>query len=156
MTSTLHLRPARPGDEPFILDLARRFADFDLPPGRTRAEIEAGTQRWLREALHSPSESVYLVVAERAAGERLGFVLVLEREDFFRGTAAGYISEIAVTAEAEGSGAAGALMDAALAWSRARGHDRIGLTVFASNQRARRFYERLGYEAEAVIYTRLL
>ncbi len=46
-----------------------------------------------------------------------------------------------------GSGAAAAMMDWVLGQARARGAGAIFLSVFVDNHRARRFYERYGFEA---------
>jgi diamine N-acetyltransferase len=45
----------------------------------------------------------------------------------------------------QGSGAAAALMDWAVAEARQRGMDELYLTVFTENHRARRFYDRYGF-----------
>lgn len=47
---------------------------------------------------------------------------------------------------AKGSGAAQALMDWALATARARGATELWLSVYIDNHRAKRFYERYGFE----------
>lgn len=47
--------------------------------------------------------------------------------------------------EARGRGVAGALVDAAAGWARARGHDSMYLWVAESNEAARRLYERYGF-----------
>ena len=46
----------------------------------------------------------------------------------------------------KGSGAAQALMDWAIATARARGAAELWLSVYVDNHRARRFYERYGFE----------
>jgi GNAT superfamily N-acetyltransferase len=46
-----------------------------------------------------------------------------------------------------GTGVAAALMDWAIARARERGASELYLTVFVDNQRARRFYDRYGFEA---------
>jgi RimJ/RimL family protein N-acetyltransferase len=43
-------------------------------------------------------------------------------------------------------------MDAAEAWSARRGYSQVTLNVFATNERARAVYARLGYEPELVRY----
>ncbi|REF37074.1 GNAT family N-acetyltransferase [Thermasporomyces composti] len=50
-----------------------------------------------------------------------------------------------VRPEARGSGVADALVRAVLDWAVARGAARVHLWVTATNERARRFYERLGF-----------
>ncbi len=47
---------------------------------------------------------------------------------------------------AKGSGAARVLMDWAIAQGRARGAEEMWLTVYSDNHRAKRFYERCGFE----------
>lgn len=51
-----------------------------------------------------------------------------------------------VAPEAQGSGMADALLEAACAWARGRGYERVQLYVTATNQRARRFYARAGFQ----------
>ena len=63
---------------------------------------------------------------------------------------------IAVTEAAEGRGAGAALMGAAEDWARARGYAKLTLNVFEGNHRARRVYERFGYQVETLRYVKLL
>jgi ribosomal protein S18 acetylase RimI-like enzyme len=66
------------------------------------------------------------------------------------------VSVIAVTEEAEGRGVGRALMEHAEKWARERGHDRITLSVFEGNRRARGLYERVGYAVEMRRYVKPL
>ena len=72
--------------------------------------------------------------------------------DFF-GTRHAHISVIATTEAAEGSGVGRALLAHAEAWARERGLTLLTLNVFASNARARRFYEKAGWAPEMLKYT---
>ncbi|MGB9178901.1 MAG: GNAT family N-acetyltransferase [Pyrinomonadaceae bacterium] len=155
MSADVIIRTAVDGDEEFILSLASRLADFELPPWRTPEEVEAGTRLWLKKALSSRSESACILLAERG-GKLLGFIYVHEEKDFFTGAAYGHVSEVAVDARLQGAGIGSLLMNAAEQWAQARGYGRIGLNVFAGNERARRLYEHLGYTLETVKYTKLL
>jgi GNAT superfamily N-acetyltransferase len=156
MKEPLTIRPARDEDQSFIIGLAGRFADFDTPPWRPRQAIEQGVVRWLSHALDHPSDEVLFLVAERPNAERVGFIFLHEQQDFFTATPYAHVSEIAVTPEAVGTGAAEALMEAGAEWARQRGYFRMGLNVFEGNSRARRFYERLGYRPETLSYVRML
>src|SRR5690606_29159690 len=60
------------------------------------------------------------------------------------------ISVIATTGAAEGTGVGRALMAHAETRARERGLSLLTLNVFATNARARRFYERAGYAVEMV------
>ena len=62
-----------------------------------------------------------------------------------RGEQAELVS-VAVDPAARGRGAASALMESTLRRLRRRGIERINLVVKATNQRARAFYERYGFE----------
>ncbi|HEX6661305.1 MAG TPA: GNAT family N-acetyltransferase [Sphingomicrobium sp.] len=57
------------------------------------------------------------------------------------------LDQLYVLKEHHGAGIAGALMDWALAEAKRRGAEEIYLTVFVENHRARRFYDRYGFEA---------
>ncbi|MEW6734169.1 MAG: GNAT family N-acetyltransferase [Acidobacteriota bacterium] len=150
----IRVRPAGEEDEEFILSLAYRFAQCEIPRWRTAEEIEDGTKRWLKRALSESPRVDCIVVAVDSDGLRLGFLYAHEREDFFTGIRYGHVSEIAVISGAEGRGVAETLMQAAQDWASDRGYRRIGLNVFANNGRARRFYERLGFEPESLSYSK--
>ena len=138
------VRPASPDDEAFVLSLAARFAET-RPEWRTASEVEAGTARALSHVLRTPSADDGVFVAEQN-GEPVGFVYVYAEPDFFTGEAHAHISEIAVAAD--GTGAGQALIAKAEAWARGRGHRYVSLHVNARNDRAKAFYEQLGYDLE--------
>ena len=100
----------------------------------------------------SPDNEVW--IAERS-GVVAGCLHVLLTTDFF-GTRHAHISVIATTEAAEGSGAGRALLAHAEQWARDRGQALLTLNVFASNARARRFYERAGLAPEMLKYAKPL
>ena len=57
------------------------------------------------------------------------------------------LRQIYVLEEHHGSGIAAALIDWALAEARGQGFEELYLTVYVDNHRARRFYDRYGFEA---------
>lgn len=57
------------------------------------------------------------------------------------------LDQIYVAKEHHGAGIASALMDWVVAEARGRGSEELYLTVFIDNHRARRFYDRCGFEA---------
>ena len=61
------------------------------------------------------------------------------------------INGLAVDPELGGRGIGQALMEAIVEEARARGGRKISLRVFAPNERARRLYERVGFEVEGVL-----
>ena len=57
------------------------------------------------------------------------------------------LDQLYVLKEHHGAGIAQALMDWALDETRRRGAERLYLTVYVDNHRARRFYDRYGFDA---------
>jgi GNAT superfamily N-acetyltransferase len=130
------LRGAQIGEETLLAELQERasVAAFShvFPPDRYPFPREAVHERWA-EALRDPAASV--VVAERV-DEPVGVVLV--RPEWLDG--------LYVAPEWWGKGVAAALHDRALEIVRALGSTRCHLWVLEGNLRARRFYERRGWE----------
>jgi ribosomal protein S18 acetylase RimI-like enzyme len=62
-----------------------------------------------------------------------------------------YVSGLAVDPQFEGRGVGRALMEELIELARERGGRRMTLRVFAPNERARRLYERLGFETEGIL-----
>lgn len=147
------LRPAQAGDLAAVHRLTERLADFDLPPGRTAAEIARADHHLIRAQLEAPRDDVLFLVAEEENAV-VGTVLANTRPDYFTGRPYAYVEVLAVAREVAGRGIARALLEAVEEWAGARGLARVDLTVFAVNGRARGFYEHLGYTAEFVRYVK--
>jgi ribosomal protein S18 acetylase RimI-like enzyme len=132
------VRRAVPGDEP-ILRTLRLEALTEAPEAfgstydRELARTTADWQRWLAP----------------------GATFILENESSARGLVAGmldaeeagivHLMAMWVDPALRGSGAAGALVAEHLAWARTVGARFVHLDVFATNDRARRLYERHGF-----------
>ena len=95
-------------------------------------------------------------MAEEARGKSLGYVFTSTHKDYFTHEPHGHVEVLAVEAAARRRGVGQALMTAAEGWARSRGYRRITLNVFAQNECARQFYDRLGYQPETVHYHREL
>jgi ribosomal protein S18 acetylase RimI-like enzyme len=104
---------------------------------------------WTRE-LADPAFEVR--VAERG-GVLVGYVKLGPPHLPFepRGEAA-ELRQLYVIEEMKGQGVAPALMDWAIERARDRRADHLYLSVFTDNHRARRFYEKLGFEAEGTYH----
>ena len=151
----IRVRTATPDDRAFVLSLAERLAAFDRPEWRTADEIADGDRRALAEQFNRPQPDQELFVAE-LNDTRAGCLLMWTLEDYFSRERHAHISVIAVTRDAEGHGVGAALMAHAEAWALQRGHTRITLSVFESNRRAQRLYERFGYAVEMRRYLKRL
>lgn len=128
--------------------MAPRLAGVARMGWRTDGEIAAFQQTFMESCLSVPGSQGFLACA--SDGTRLGFVHVEPAADPMGGGTCGYVSLLAVTAEAEGHGVASALVTAAEGWAREQGYRLLCLDVFASNDRGRAFYDRQGFAAETL------
>lgn len=150
------IRPARPIDEPALLALTGRLAEFPVPAWRSAGEITAADHRILLDALHRPAGDTSILVAVDGADAVLGCVFTSTRTDYFTGERHGHVEVLALDPRVEGRGVARGLMEAAERWAGGQGYRRMTLNVFATNQRARGLYARLGYGEETMHYHKLL
>ena len=148
----LKIRPATRADRPVLVGLAERLASFQLPPWRTPESIANADAGAMLEAIESASDDNEVVIAERD-GVPVGCLHILVITDFF-GVSHGHISVLSTTAEAEGTGVGRALIAHAEDWTRRRRLSLMTLNVFAGNERARRFYDRTGFEVEMLKYAK--
>lgn len=145
-----HIRPVRVEDRDFLVGLARRFVEFGLPPWRDAAQVTRALEAQMERLSRAVPEGHSFLLAESAEGAPLGFIYLEVLTDFFTGQPHGHVSDIAVADGADGRGVGRALMAAGEAWARERGYDRLTLTVFARNARARAFYAHLGFGEETL------
>jgi ribosomal protein S18 acetylase RimI-like enzyme len=149
---TLAFRAAALADVPSLMELASRMANFELPPWRTAAEVIAADGQAMVAAVRAADPDSEVFIAERD-GVTAGCLHMVVTADFF-GSRHAHISVIATSADAEGAGVGRALMAFAEDWARARQLPLITLNVFATNARARRLYERAGFDVELVKYAK--
>src|SRR5688572_28437413 len=149
---SVKIRSAVKADAKEITALAARLANFEIPGWRTPEEIiDADALAMLRAIDEARSDSEVFVA--EVGGVPVGCLHIVLTEDFF-GRRHAHISVVAVSEEAEGTGAGRALMTFAEDWGRQLGVPFITLNVFAANAHARRFYEKAGYGAEAIKYAK--
>jgi ribosomal protein S18 acetylase RimI-like enzyme len=103
-----------------------------------------GVAEW-EEHLRDPSFACRIaeVDGEPVGYAKLGPVKLPVEDD----QSAILLDQLYVLKEHHGAGIARELMDWALAEAKARGADAMYLTVYVENHRARRFYDRYGFEA---------
>ena len=137
---TFGLRRAVPGDEQ-VLRAVRLQALSDAPEAfgstceRELARTVADWQRWM-----SPGVTFILDHPDGANG------LVAGARDATDPSAV-QLMAMWVHPALRGSGAADALVRAVIAWAQSEGASTVRLAVIESNDRGRRFYERLGFRA---------
>ena len=147
----LLIRAANADDDEFIFGLIERFVDFDLPKWRRRNVVIEGIRADLTRQLDEPSAGSFLFVAEDdASGERVGFLHLQTVTDFFTGHQNCHISDLAVVRERDGQGIGRALLDYAEKFARDHRYERLQLSVFPGNERARKIYESAGYGVDVL------
>ena len=145
--NTITLRPATPDDRPFIDSLSPRLSSVPRPGWHDLAAMEGFQDRHM-SASFAVVEGSSTVIACAEDGKRLGYIHLRPGKDGVTDEPCGYISLIATTKDAEGSGVATRLMSAAEVWARGRGYRLLSLDVFADNRRAVDFYRRGGFKTE--------
>jgi ribosomal protein S18 acetylase RimI-like enzyme len=145
------VRDAEPSDGDAMLALMPRLADFDVPASRNPEDLYRDDARLLRSWLDGEEECL-VQVAVTGESKVLGFTLVRLRPELLSHCPSAHLEAIAVDVGAEGKGVAKALLIAAENNAKANGASSMTLHVFASNSRARRFYDYLGYDGELIRY----
>lgn len=85
---------------------------------------------------------------DRAVGHLVG--RVLEPDTLQPGTTVAVLESMRVVPEARGRGVGGRLIDAFFAWAKEHGAVRAGVTAYAANEGAQRFYARYGFVPASV------
>ena len=145
--TTVTLRPATDDDRAFIEALSPRLSGVPRPPWHDLAAMEGFQDRHFA-ASFEPIEGAATLVACASDGRRLGYVRLRPSRDGVTDEPCGYVSLLALEADAEGRGVAHLLMQAAEDWARGRGYRLLSLDVFAHNAHAVAFYERRGFVPE--------
>lgn len=145
------LREAGPADADAILALMPRLADFDVPETRNPNHLWEHDAAMFRDWL-AGREHCLVHVAVDEDDRVLGFSMVRLREELLSHDPSAHLEAIAVDSSAEGRGIAQALLQRAEEAAKAEGALSMSLHVFAVNRRARRLYERAGYDGELMRY----
>ena len=149
MSKAVRFRDAGPLDAAALAALARQtFSDTfgHLYSPENLAAFLAGhsTEKW-RDELEHPDFSVRIGEAE---GQAVAYAKVAPPSLPFEATGPTVeLRQFYVLGPWQGKGAAQALMEWVLEEARRRSAKQLYLSVFVDNHRARRFYERYGFEA---------
>jgi ribosomal protein S18 acetylase RimI-like enzyme len=145
---SINIEAADPRECDAILTLFPRLASFELPNGRNPDHLWGGDAEMLRDWARGDNNKCIVQVAKEADGTIVGVTMVTLRPELLSHSSSAHLEAIAVAEKAEGRGVGKALLEAAEAAARERGALSMSLHVFASNERARRVYERAGYDEE--------
>jgi ribosomal protein S18 acetylase RimI-like enzyme len=149
-TPPITLRTATPADHDALRAFdARLIAEASLP-GATPDDFIRFQRNFTDKALADTNPDSRLIAAVDAAGVVCGYIHLQPIHDEVLDRAIGYVSIIAVSENAGGLGIGRSLMQAAEDWAREKKYAALTLDGFASNEGARRFYERQGFAEDSV------
>ncbi len=136
--TSLHIRPARPGDAALVLDLIGELAVYE----KLAHEVDA-TEELIDAALFGPAPRVFCEIAE-LDGEPVGFALWFYSFSTFRGRHGIYLEDLFVRPEHRGRGVGKALMARLAARCVAENLPRFEWSVLDWNTPSIDVYKRLG------------
>jgi GNAT superfamily N-acetyltransferase len=125
--------------------------DGGFAPEGARKKAAADTESLFPGGRPSPEQFVFVIEAD---GEPVGELWLAEREDM--GQRCFFVYDIHLAEAHRGRGHGKAAMLFAEEEARRRGIDRVALNVFGRNTVARRLYQSLGYEENAVAMSKNL
>jgi len=137
-------------DRRFVESLNPRLTEAIKAPTHSASQVQSFQEAFTATAWAVEPAKGRTFLALDANGQRIGYVSVREGPDDVLDEPCGYIALLVVKQEHEGKGVARSLLARAELWAKEMGFSRIGLDVFASNDHAIEFYERVGFKAETV------
>lgn len=147
----LIVRQAVASDGDGMLELMPRLAAFAVPETRNPQDLWVHDAALLKRWLAEQHDDCRVHVADDD-GEVVGVVIVSLRPELLSREPSAHLEAIAVATGREGSGIGRLLIDAAERDAEQQGSRSMSLHVFSSNDRARRFYEKCGYDGELMRY----
>ena len=147
---SVRIEEADPADCEEILTLFPRLASFDVPNNRNPDHLWSGDAKLLRLWASDGKENCMVHVAKNDEAAIVGVTMVTLNPELLSRSPSAHLEVIAVAESAEGQGVAKELMAAAEAGARNRGANSMTLFVFSRNARARRVYERAGFDEELI------
>lgn len=154
--STYVIRPATRADAAPIAALLPRLADFELPAHRRSEHAWHSDRDIVASWERGERTDVQVSVAVDADDTIVGATVASLREELLNHEPSAHLEVVVVAPGAEGRGLGRRLIEAAEARVRQAGARSMTLHVFATNHRARRLYERMGYDGEVIRYFKTL
>ena len=152
-------RAAQSSNRDFVLSLAPLLVASGLPPWRDPRKLLAAYIEVIGSILR-PQEvqslarrsDAALLIAEDGHAVPLGFILLVAATDCYTHGRHGHVAQIVVADGRQELPAGLALIAAAEAWARSRGHRMLTLSEFWANHPARAVCQHLGFIEEIVKY----
>lgn len=151
----IEIRAARKDDSDFVASLVSSLLEFGSPAWTDAGALAPEFADLLANAVRSQDPQSTVLIAQAVDGTRLGFISLKVCKDV-TGIERGHVADLAVTADARRTGVGRALMQAGERWAHERGLHTLSLDVWATNERAQAFYQRLGYCSESLHLIKML
>jgi GNAT superfamily N-acetyltransferase len=143
------IRDAERADYDFIFKLSPDLAKAADLTWHSDAIVAKMQDDYIAQMLNQTTVNNITLIAEKG-GVSLGFIYACEHQDSISNEACGTVPLLAVTKQAQGIGVGKLLMKAAEKWSKQQGYRLLHLEVFANNEKAKGFYNNLGFESETL------
>ncbi|MDJ0700802.1 MAG: GNAT family N-acetyltransferase [Woeseiaceae bacterium] len=153
---TFSVRPARVEDREEMLALFPRLAAFDVPESRIPEHLWVHDAAMLELWAAGDKDDCLVHVAVDASETIVGVAMATLRPELLSKEPSSHLEAIAVAEGLSGKGIGGMLLAAVEKDARSRGAGTMTLHVFATNARARGFYEGKGYHGELMRYIKPL
>jgi ribosomal protein S18 acetylase RimI-like enzyme len=155
MTSEIKIRTATKEDHGYIFELSPRLAEVANLAWHDRDVVQQMQDDYIDAMLIDTSLPFTLLIAEDNATS-LGFAHVKEHKDDISGEDCAMITLLAVSPIAQGKGVGLQLMQAAEHWAKQQGYRLLHLEVFANNDNAQEFYQKLEFKPEMITMVKTL
>lgn len=149
MSNSFIIRPAIDTDRQFIFELSPRLAEVARMPWHTDTAVQKMHDDYFAEVFANASPLQATFIAEQNKVP-LGFIHTCSYKDEISNEACGTVPLLGVCSKAQGMGVGQALIKAAEGWSKEQGYRLLHLEVFSNNDKAKSFYQKLGFEAETI------
>lgn len=146
------IRPADAADAEAMRKLMPRLAAFALPPRRDPRHLWIHDLELLEQWLDGEEPGCRIQVAVDDTEKVCGLAIVSLRPELLSREPSAHLEALAVAEGFEGQGIGERLLISAEEDARQKGAKSLTLHVFAVNARARRLYEKAGFEGELVRY----
>ena len=153
---TFRVRSARVEDREEMLALFPRLAAFDVPESRIPEHLWLHDAAMLERWANGDQEDCLVHVVVDSSAAIVGIAMATLRPELLSREPSSHLEAIAVAEGLSGKGIGGMLLDAIEKDARSRGAGTMTLHVFATNTRARGFYEGKGYYGELMRYIKPL
>ncbi len=143
------IRPAKLQDLPILLDFEQKLIQAERPMDPTLKQKERISYYSIEDYIKSNhTEVVVAEINNEIVGS--GYGQIRDRKDFFIQKQLGYIGFMYVKEEHRGKGVSQAVINHLYGWFKNKGLEEIRLTVYETNPRAIKAYEKVGFEKHLI------